>query len=197
MDADVAVRARLDRYLAVVERWGLCPWARPAREAGELQIAVIRSPAGADPLPAVRPVAEAWLGAGIRIGLCVLPDAALDPTALRRLRDRLAAVVPALALADFHPDGGDPQRADTPARLVPLLRRSPDPMLQMVPQAALTQLAPPPPVAPAAAQVAMLAGALGPARDDPRLRIAAANFTTVTAAGVAELLAELAALRAG
>jgi hypothetical protein len=188
-------RSRLDRYLAVVEAWGLCPWAEPARRAGELEIAVIR---GAEITAQVDARTAGWLAApGFRIGLLVLPDAGLDPVALRRVRDRLAATRPALAVADFHPDGGDPARADTPARLVPLLRRSPDPMLQLVPTAALAQLAAAPPVASPGAQAAMLAGIAAAPAADPRARIADANAATVAARGLDRLLAELAALRAG
>ena len=80
---------------------------------------------------------------------------------------------------------------------MPLLRRSPDPMLQLVPDAALAALAAPPPIADPHDQLAMLAGtADAPApRTDPRAMIAAANLATVRARGLDRLLAELAALR--
>lgn len=183
------VRARLDAYLDVVEAWGLCPWVRPVRADGTLRVAIAAAAGDVDA------IARRWLGDELVIGLIVLPDAGLDPAALRRLRDRTVAAHPALAIADFHPEGGDPARADTPARLVPLLRRSPDPMLQLVPDAALAALAAPPPVADPTVQLAMLAGTASAPRTDPRATIAAANLDTVRARGLDRLLAELAALR--
>jgi hypothetical protein len=189
---DAAVRARLDRYLDLVEAWGLCPWAAPARRDGAIEVAIVRGGEAE-----VGAVVARWgaAGAGFRIGMIVLPDAALDPTALRHLRDRIAAAVPGVAIADFHPDGGDPSRDVDAARLVAILRRSPDPMLQVLPQAALAALAMPPVVASGAAQAAMLAGAGAGAAVDARARIAAVNLETVKARGIERLVEELAALR--
>jgi hypothetical protein len=187
-----AVRARLDRYLDVVEAWGLCPWVGPTRSAGTLRVEVVTSGDVADRVSAI---AARWLADAFVIGLIVLPGAAIDPPALRKLRDVTVAAHPALAIADFHPEGGDPARADTAARLVPLLRRSPDPMLQLVPDAALAALAAPPPVASHAAQAAMLAGHAAAPAGDARTKIAEANLATVRVRGLDRLLAELAALR--
>jgi hypothetical protein len=187
-----AVRARLDRYLDVVERWGLCPWVGPVRRDGTLRVEVVTS---GDPLDQVSSIAGRWLADALVIGLVVLPDRSLDPAALRKLRDATVAAHPALAIADFHPDGGDPARAESAARLVPLLRRSPDPMLQLVPDAALAALAAPPPVAPVASQVAMLAGTAAAPGADARTKIAETNLATVRERGLDRLLAELAALR--
>jgi hypothetical protein len=187
-----AVRARLDRYLDVVEAWGLCPWIGPVRRDRTLRVDVVAPGA---PIDRAFETAARWLAEGLVIGLVVLPDRGLDPAALRRLRDAIVAAHPALAIADFHPDGGDPGRADTAARLVPLLRRSPDPMLQLVPDAALAGLGAPSPVATAARQAAMLAGTAAAPGVDARTKIAETNLATVRARGLDRLLAELAALR--
>ena len=188
---ETRARERLERYLDLVERWGLCPWAAPARRDGSLVVAIVRTGEPA----AIAAVLPRW-ESGARIALVVLPDAGLDPTALRRVRDRLTAAHPALAIADFHPDGGDLARAtESPALLVPILRRSPDPMLQVVPLAELAAVAAPPPVRAPADQAALLAGHGAPAPLDPRAKIAEHNFATVRAR-LAELVAELAALRA-
>jgi hypothetical protein len=189
---DAPVRERLDRYLDLVEAWGLCPWAAPARRDGSLRIEVVHGRAS---LARASAIAAGWLASEIRIGLIVMPDPALDPGELRGIRDRLALEHPALAIADFHPDGGDPARADAAARLVHVLRRSPDPMLQLVPQRALAALAMPPPIAAPSAQAAMLAGSAALPGIDPRARIAEANLATVRERGLATLIAELAALR--
>jgi hypothetical protein len=189
---DAAVRARLDRYLDLVEAWGLCPWAAPARRDGVLRVEIVRE------VSALAGVVAGWAtaGPGFRIGLVVLADVAIDPAELRRLRDRLARHA-SIAIADFHPDGGDVARAmQDPARLVPVLRRSPDPMLQVVPQAALAQLAMPPPAG-ITEQAAMLAGAAGAPEVGARDKIAAINLATVRARGIEALAAELESLRRG
>ena len=187
---DATVRARLDRYLDLVEAWGLCPWAAPARRDGVLRVEIVRDPAK------LAGVVAGWATAGpaFRIGLAVLADVAIDPIELRRVRDRLSRHA-SVAIADFHPDGGDVARAmEDPAKLVPILRRSPDPMLQVVPQTALAQLAAAPPAG-MAEQAAMLAGATGAVQLDPRDRIAAVNLATVESRGIERLVADLEALR--
>src|SRR5206468_39197 len=96
------------------------------------------------------------------------------------------ALVPTAGVADFHPDA--PLDATTPGRLVPFLRRSPDPMLQLVPLALLDEVRSPPDAADRARQVAILRGA--PAPIDVAASIAATNHQTVTARS-AELTAIL------
>jgi hypothetical protein len=184
---EAQTRRLLERYLdEVVESWGLCPWLSAAR--GDLQVTVLGIEAGFED-GALAAIAG-W-PADFRIGLVVMPASPLDPTQHRRLRDAIAARRADLAIADFHPAGGDPARAlDSPARLVPILRRSPDPMLQVVPQASLAALAHAAVTTPTD-QAAMLAGHALPPAPDPRSRIADDNFATVTARGLDRLLAVL------
>jgi hypothetical protein len=172
-------RRLLDRYLTeVVERFGLCPWAEPARRRGELRVEIVRAEdavAGGVARIADDPRAT--------IGMVVLAASPITPAALRRLRD--ACVRPDVAIADFHPDGaGD---LASPARLVPLLRRSPDPMLQVVRWSVLeaARRAPPPPDR--AAQARLLAGAGGSPHEPVADAIARANHAAICAAGVRAL----------
>lgn len=178
-------RRLLDRYLTeVVERFGLCPWAEPARRKGELRVEIVRNPDEVGDA-----VARIAGDARAALGMVVLAASAITPAELRRLRDD--AIRADVAIADFHPDA--PGDLASPARLVPLLRRSPDPMLQVVRWSVLeaARRAPPPPDR--AAQARLLAGH-GP-REAAHVRvpdaIARANHDAITAAGLDALAAVL------
>jgi len=183
-------RRLLDRYLVeVVERWNLCPWAASSRRRGELRIEILVAPGGEPPdvAPAVDRIAR---DPDAALGMVVLAASSIDPAALRRLRD--AAMRPDVAIADFHPAAAGDQAS--PARLVPVLRRSPDPMLQVVRWAVLdaARRAPPPP---GRSEQARLLADLG-APPPPRVAdaVAAANHRTVADAGLDALLAVFADL---
>lgn len=128
MDAAVAddARAWARRYVELVERFDLCPWAAPARARGEVWIGACDEVDLADALSCFDRTPTA------AVGLCVLPHFDGDLHALRRLRNQLAdgPIGARLALAEFHPVA--PLDAGSPSRLVPFLRRSPDPMIQAV-----------------------------------------------------------------
>jgi hypothetical protein len=182
------VRRILDRYLVeVVEKYDLCPWARQARTSGDLAVEIVLG----------TPTLAEWIAAGLarpdaRVTMVVAPDLAVDLAGLRVIRDRVAAAT-AAGVAEFHPDA--PLDLATPARLVPFLRRSPDPMLQLVPLALLAAVraAPPPP---RAEQAQILAGLVAPPRALGE-QIAAANHATVAAhhLAIAATLADIAADR--
>jgi hypothetical protein len=100
-----------------------------------------------------RPGIDAWIAAGqellarpeTRVAMVVAPELALSPAELRAEREQVARRVTTAGVADFHPDAE--LDLSTPARLVPFVRRSPDPLLQFVPLAILdsvrAQTAPP------------------------------------------------------
>jgi hypothetical protein len=185
------VRRILDRYLVeVVERYELCPWARPAREGGELGVALLWG----------TPTFEMWYRfshgvlarPGVRVGMVIAPELAITPSAFRALRDEVAALQPAAGVADFHPDAA--LDLASPARLVPFLRRSPDPMLQLAPLELLAHARAAPPALDRAHQASALAGRGEPPRGDVADRIAAANHAMVTehAAAIEQALATIA-----
>jgi hypothetical protein len=189
------VRRILDRYLVeVVEAYDLCPWARAARTGGELSVEILWG----------EPDDAAWVAAAeallarppTRVAMVVSPETARPPAQLRALRDRVAARIPAAGVADFHPDAA--LDLGSPARLVPFLRRSPDPLLQLVPLALLDSVRAAPPAADRATQAQMLRGTATVPRGDVADRIAAANHATVTAHGarITSVLDEIAADRA-
>jgi hypothetical protein len=189
-----------DRYTAeLVEGLGLCPWAAAARAAGEVERRVIL-----DAAPSVEQLAaavdEVAARPGVVIGILILPRLAADPAAHRRLAEAVGAAhrrrgggTP-MAIADFHPDAACD--LGSPARLVPFLRRTPDPTLQLVRLAALDAIkrAPPPPSL--ARQAALLAGATAAPAPPIADRIAAANAATVARLGPAAVAALLDDIRA-
>jgi hypothetical protein len=195
MDARTAeVRRLLDRYLVeVVEAYGLCPWAKPARLAGEIAIDVVF---GAPDAAAFAAAATTLLARPeTRVAMVVAPELVADAGALSAIRDRVAALIPTAGVADFHPH----VQLDlaSPARLVPFLRRSPDPMLQLVPLAILDNVRAAPPIADRAMQAQILGGAAPAPRAGAADRIAADNHATVTAQAeaIALRLADIAADR--
>jgi hypothetical protein len=185
----------LDRYLIeVVERYELCPWARAARLGGEVAAAVLW---GAPPDDDWIAAAGALLARpGARVAMVVAPELAIAPAGLRALRDRVAARLPHAGVADFHPAAA--LDLATPARLVPFLRRAPDPLLQLVPLALLDAVRAAPPAADRARQAQLLGGLGAPPRAGAADRIAAANHATALrhAAEIAAVLDEIAADRA-
>jgi hypothetical protein len=183
----------LDRYLVeVVEAFELCPWARAARLGGELAVDIVVGTPSVDVWVAA---AEALLGdSRTRVAMVVAPDLAVTPAELRVIRDRVADRMRTIGVADFHPDAAID--ASTPARLVAGLRRSPFPMLQLVPLAILDTVRSAPPPAALAAQAQMLGGHAPAPRDDVATRIAAANHARVDPDELERRIAAIAADRA-
>jgi hypothetical protein len=178
VDARAAeVRRVLERYLVeVVEKYELCPWAKPARLGDEVAIEVLWG------IPTVEAWSEAARGllgrSETRVAMVVAPEIEATPSELRIIRNRVASRITTAGIADFHPDA----TADvgSPARLVPFLRRSPDPLLQLVPLSLLDSVRAAPPAADLAAQAEMLSGQAPPPRGDVADRIAAENHERVT-----------------
>ncbi len=170
------VRRILERYMVeVVESYDLCPWARTARVGGELGIEVLfGTPASADWIAAIR---RATADPAIRVAMIVAPELDVGLPELRAIRDGVAAALPAYGIAEFHPDAA--LDLATPPRLVPFLRRSPDPMLQVVPLA-LLDIVRASPHPDRTTQAKILAGGDAPSRD-VAAHIAATNHATVSA----------------
>lgn len=136
-----------ERYaVEVVERFGFCPWARSARESADVSLHVVFSTdlddfsASLEALTALHEASEP-----ATIALFIYPLLDLDRLGfedyVRRLRGRAEGPpfeLDAYAMAAFHPaanvDLGHPDR------LVPFVRRSPDPTLQLVQKSALSSI---------------------------------------------------------
>ena len=139
-DRRLAVEAcRLhERYtVEVIERWNLCPWAWKARQEGEVARRALLQ-RDADPRPTLDLLAELE-GATPRVVvmIAIYPRLALDPRAFDAFVSSVKALDqarhggrPVYVSASFHPDYALDDRS--PSALVPWLRRSPDPSLQLV-----------------------------------------------------------------
>jgi len=134
-----------ERYaVEVVERFGFCPWARAARESGEVTLRVLFSADPKDFDESLRHLSELHQALPpTDIALFIYPLLDLDRLGFedyaRGLRQRAETgpeKLDAFAMAAFHPLAD----ADLshPDRLVPYVRRSPDPMLQLVRNSALS-----------------------------------------------------------
>lgn len=126
------------RYLVeVVEAFGLCPWAKDARTKGRINMHVTLVTA-ADPNVLLAEVEACMRSPETEIGMLICP---LLPVTAQQFRHVTAQIRAAeeqqrprgeqrIAIADFHPIATFD--LTTPERLVPYLRRTPDPMLQIV-----------------------------------------------------------------
>ncbi|HEY0253608.1 MAG TPA: DUF1415 family protein [Kofleriaceae bacterium] len=179
MGRDAEARRILDRYLVeIVEHYELCPWAKTSRTGGELYVEFLwGTPTDAEWAASA---CRAFAGSKIRVAMLVAPELVITRKDFHETRDRLSRANGTLGVAEFHPDA--PFDAQTPARLVPFLRRSPDPLLQCVPLALLDQVRGPPLTVDRSAQIAMLVKQGGLAAVKPPLaeRIARENHARVT-----------------
>jgi hypothetical protein len=143
-------RATLEVYeryaVEVVERFGFCPWARASRESAGVHLRVDFSADPDDFSESLRLLDELHeRDPGVDIALFIYPLLDLDRLGfedrVRRFRGRAEGVSPALdgfAMAAFHP-AATPDLSH-PDRLVPFVRRSPDPTLQLVRKSALSSI---------------------------------------------------------
>jgi hypothetical protein len=184
------------RYaLEVVEGFTLCPWAAAARRDGHVVEAVILAENQADPQQSLALLDGLQGQTQTDIALFIYPDLELDrlgfESFVRTVRERDAArhevgTIP-FAMAAFHPDA----RPDLvePERLIPFLRRTPDPTIQVVRRAALERVRGNSQEGTSFFDLHSL-GTLPLPQKEPislRQRIAQANFDTALEAGVETL----------
>jgi hypothetical protein len=145
---DDLTRATLEVYeryaIEVVEQFGFCPWARSARDANSVQLRVVFSEDHDDFAASLDCLRELHAAANrTDIALLIYPLLDIDRLGFenftRRLRAHAESSEPkldAFAMAAFHPHAA----ADLshPDKLVPYVRRSPDPTLQLVGKSALS-----------------------------------------------------------
>lgn len=188
------VRRILDRYLVeIVETYDLCPWAKTSRTGGELAVEILW---GTPTLAMWVDAANRALAPSIKVAMLVAPELRVTRSELHDVRDQVAREVGTLGIAEFHPDAT--YDGKTAARLVPFLRRSPDPLLQCVPLTLLDQVRGPPLTVERSAQIAMLvkAGGIHAVKPDIASRIASANHARVAQHEVEAKLAAIDADRA-
>ena len=160
------------RYVEeVVIGWGLCPWAARAWNDGQVTPRVF-----ADATPDAARVAafidELCVRPDAAIGLAIFPRVTSTVGAWEKFAEQVRRSRAAFLTAAFHPDYRAPEGLLDAARLVPFIRRTPDPTLQLV-------------------RASLLDGLRGQASAD----VARANFETITARGLARLDALLTDIR--
>lgn len=135
-----------ERYATeIVEALDICPWATRARETGKVATRVVLE-AGDPAEAALDVVLDVANDTRLEVGLVIFPRFAIDRRGfdafVAALRTRDAERWPngpaPLVMAPFHPEA-DPN-TETPYRLVPFLRRTPDPTIQLVRHSVLAAL---------------------------------------------------------
>lgn len=128
-----------ERYATeVVERFDLCPWAAHARREGSTRAKIILQEDPLDLTPSLDAIDELSNEPQIAVALFIYPRLGLDRLDfehfLRRLRHTDSGRHPVgsipFVMAAFHPDAAPD--LDDPDRLIPFIRRTPDPTLQLV-----------------------------------------------------------------
>lgn len=183
-----------ERYaVEVVERFGFCPWARAARESGSVQVQAIFSVNHDDFAESLARLSELHQGSeDVDIALFIYPLLDLDRLpfegfvrSLRATAERRRPALDAFAMAAFHPRAE--LDATDPDRLVPYVRRTPDPTLQLVRKSALSAIkglsAGTAFVDISTLSLASLSALTAPAPKPVRERIAEQNLSTVLQVG--------------
>lgn len=189
-----AVRVYRRYQLEIVEACGLCPWAERARLDGRVRERVILGEPLAD---ALGYIGELAADEGVEIGLLLFPKLTIDRTGFDRFiaklqdadRDRHPLGEIPFMFAAFHPDAA----ADLshPERLIPFLRRTPDPTIQLVRASVVDRMRTRVPHGTQFFDPSLLDAP--PLDSGPELRekIAQTNMATVKRMGVEELRAKL------
>jgi hypothetical protein len=157
------------RYVEeVVIGWGLCPWAARAWNDGQVTQRVFVAPTP-DVAAAAAFVDELVARPDAAIGLAIFPRVVCSVGAWESFAERVRRARGDFLAAAFHPEYRPPEGASLdPARLVPFLRRTPDPTLQLV-------------------RASLIDGLRGQVSSD----VARDNHTTVAARGAGALAALL------
>ena len=158
------------RYVEeVVIGWELCPWAARAWIDGQVTQRVF---AAADADAVVAFIDELSAKPDAAIGLAIFPRVACTVGAWEKFAERVRRARNDFVAAAFHPDYRAPDGLLDAARLVPLIRRTPDPTLQLVRASLVDSL-----------------------RGQVSADVGSANFATVTVRGLAKLEALLTDIR--
>lgn len=182
-----------ERYaLEVVEHFDLCPWAAQARREGATRARVLLQDNPLDLNPSLESIDALAGERELAVVFFIYPRLHVDRLDfehfLRRLRHTDSQRHPIegipFAMAAFHPDA--PADLGDPDRLVPFIRRTPDPTLQLVRREALESVQARSRTGTAFADLWMLSpeGRNQEAGPSVRERIARRNFETVQSAGV-------------
>jgi hypothetical protein len=184
-----------DRYVVeIVEHFGLCPWATRARLGGRLRVEVSLQTDDTDAGPGLGALDRWALDDGMEVGFLLFPRLALARAEFDRFTSKVRSEDAArhelgtapFAMVGFHPEA-KPSLED-PERLIPFLRRTPDPCIQVVRIAVLERVRGSVPEGTQFMDVSLLDAAVtGPAEVSVRDRVGRANLETARSVGVDEL----------
>jgi hypothetical protein len=197
-----ATRLHRRYLLEVVEACGLCPWALQARLTNRVRVAVLLDADDTLLAPSIAAM-DGWAADDrVEVGFLIYPRLPLRRLDFDQFTARLRNAdterhplgQAPFALAAFHPHAeahvGDPER------LVPFLRRTPDPCVQVVRMASLARVRGGTPEGTRFIDITRIDPALLESHGPPlRERIARANLETVRRMGLDELCARLDAIR--
>jgi hypothetical protein len=200
--ADVAAEAwvreatRLhDRYVVeIVEQFGLCPWATRARLGVRLRVEVGLQTDDTDAAMALGALSRWALDQSMEVGFLLFPRLALARAEFDRFTSKIRSEeatrhelgTAPFAMVAFHPEAR-PSLED-PERLIPFLRRTPDPCIQVIRIAVLERVRGSVPEGTQFMDVALLDAAVtGPPEVSVRDRVGRANLETARRVGVDEL----------
>ena len=182
------------RYVVeIVEQFGLCPWADRARREGRVTEVVFDQTNPDLFEPSLARMRDLEGEHRIDVALFIYPRIGLNRLDFEHFARRLRALdaerhapdqIP-FAIAAFHPDA--PAVLANPDRLVPFLRRTPDPTLQVVRQSTLLRVRGDFHGTSFYGPHLFAAATPTPPEPDIRQRIARTNHETVTRVGVETL----------
>jgi hypothetical protein len=183
------------RYaVEIVEGLGLCPWAEHARQSGRVAVRVVLTHTR-NVAPVLELISEHQGDESCEILLAVFPLLALDRRSFERYvasvreadsgRHELGAIP--FAMAAFHPDASP--ELEAAERLIPFLRRSPDPTIQLVRRSVLERVRQHSPEGTGFMDLRLFDPTKLAPESPPSLRerISEANLRTVKRVGVAEV----------
>jgi hypothetical protein len=184
-----------DRYSReIVEAFALCPWAKRARLEGVTRTRVLLQEDALDLEPSLTQIAELTEDAGAEVAFLIYPRLAVGRPPFEELARRVRTAdaerrelgCAPFVFAAFHPDAeadiGDPER------LIPFLRRTPDPTLQLLRSSVVERVRAAAPQGTAFVDPALLDELKLSSLEVPlRERIARANLDAVRRAGVDEV----------
>jgi hypothetical protein len=189
-----AVRLHRRYQIEIVEAYGLCPWADRATQDGRVREVVILQQDAGTLEPSLAAIDSWTLDPAVDVAFAIYPRLALGRQAFHdfaarvrdadTLRHELGSVP--FVFAAFHPDAD----ADTgdPERLIPFLRRTPDPTLQFLRAATLDGIRTGSAQGTQFLDIGSLEAVLaGTAQPPLRERIARANLATAERCGIGVL----------
>ena len=198
--AAAAIRVYTRYEVEVVEAYNLCPWAERSRREGHTRQTVLEGPPDVE--EALRAIDELAADAEVEVGFLLFPRCVQPRVEFERfvsvLRERDQARGATFAAAAFHPVA-EADLAD-PYRLVPFIRRSPDPTVQMIRRSVLESVRRPGDGGTGYVDPASITDLAEFFRNPPKRplheRVAQANLDQLKKTGVADVERVLADIRA-